>query len=153
MPFHDSRYSNRRTVSRILTERMGLNKTHPYILETEPQYQLIPLIWAPVSITITSSLLINHYLTSKPLHSKTVMDFVNRVFFAHFSVYSIFLAACSTTNILFRDCGQIVAVVTSCALIQQFQNLAFLLLGNIGQALFLNNIESSCTSTHGPCRM
>ena len=110
-----------------------------YVLDNDPQYQLIPLIWTPPIVTIMSSLLIDHYLTSKPLLSLTVMDFVNRVFFRHLCFYCLVLATASTIGLFFQDSGETVAVVMSCLLYQQFQNFSLMFLGNIATQLLLMN--------------
>ena len=108
-----------------------------YQLKHDPPYQLIPLIWVPPAITIISSLVIDHYLASKPMLSRTVMDVVNRVFFAHFGFYCLLLATLSTTGVFFQDSGEAVAVIMSFLLIKQFLNLSLMFLCNIGTQLLL----------------
>ena len=97
------------------------------ILQEDPHYLLLPFIWVPTSLTVILSMIIIHYMQSKPLHSKTVMDFVNQIFFFNFCFCIILLALSSTVMTFFQDSGEIIACLIAYVLFYVMQTMCFLI--------------------------
>lgn len=107
-----------------------------FALQEAPHFLLLVSIWVPTCFTIIFSLVIINYLQSKPLHSKTVMDFVNKIFFMNFCFFSTNVGL-SSTLIFFKDCGEIAAYLIAYISVFQLQNISILILCVIFTQLLL----------------
>ena len=108
-----------------------------YTLLEDPNYPLLPLIWGQAGMSISLLLIIIHYLDAKPLHSRTVMDFVNKVFMGHLCIFAMLVAALSTLISFFEDLGSVAATALGYLAFVQFSNLCLIALVIKGTQLML----------------
>ena len=66
------------------------------VYKPNPFYQLTPLIWILLTLTVYFSVVVIKYLDSKPPLTQTVMDFANKILFVYFMLQNIHVGIMTT---------------------------------------------------------
>ena len=99
-----------------------------FMFADDPNYFLLPVIWSFAFIAINLFMIILNYLDSKPLLSRTVMDFANKVCLLNLCFCTTMVATSSSMVVFFKDCGEITALVIAYCGFLQYQHFSLLLL-------------------------
>ena len=85
------------------------NNSSTFTLASDSYHPFIPLIWTVSALTLSGSAIAISYLNSKPPLSRTIMDYVNQVCFAHIIMYGLVTPVHLSLVIIFKDCGEILS--------------------------------------------
>ena len=90
------------------TARMS-NSSSIFALTSESWHFFIPIVWTVSALTLSGSAIAISYLNSKPPLSRTIMDCVNLVCFAHIVIYGLVTPVHLSLVIVFKDCGEVLS--------------------------------------------
>ena len=85
------------------------NSSSTFALTSESWHFFIPIVWTVSALTLSGSAIAISYLNSKPPLSRTIMDCVNLVCFAHIVIYGLVTPVHLSLVIVFKDRGEVLS--------------------------------------------